>query len=118
LFVYLTDVTDAADPLTYILGTHRLRESRAEAAGALSSTDEQTSVVVPKGRWLTTMGPRGTVVLADTRGYHKAGLARDRDRILYTCMFASQASPFPEYFERKMPIRIASDRALAFALEG
>jgi hypothetical protein len=64
------------------------------------------------------MGPKGTVVLADTRGYHKAVLARDRDRILYNCMFTSQASPFPECFERKTPIRISSDRALAFALDG
>jgi hypothetical protein len=125
LFVYLTDVTDAPGPLTYALGTHGLgsiksrpRAARAEDTGAFRSTDEQTSVVVPKGRWLTTMGQKGTVVLADTRGYHKAGLARDCDRILYTCMFTSQASPFPEYFERKTPIRISSDRALAFALDG
>jgi hypothetical protein len=125
LFVYLTDVTDGPGPLTYALGTHSLgsiqsrpRASRAEGTGALRSTDEQTSVVVPKARWLTTMGPKGTVVLADTRGYHKTGLTRDRDRILYTCMFTSQASPFPEHFERKTPIRISSDRALAFALAG
>jgi hypothetical protein len=125
LFVYLTDVRDTAGPLTYILGTHwlpstepRQRVSRAVGTGALPSPDEHMRPVVPKGRWLTTMGPKGTVVLADIRGYHKAGLARDHDRILYTCMFASQASPFPEHFERKMPIRISSDRALAFALDG
>jgi hypothetical protein len=125
LFVYLTDVTDGAGPLTYALGTHGLgsiksrpQVSREEGRGALRGTDEQTSVVVPEARWLTTFGPKGTLVLADTRGYHKAGLARDCDRILYTCMFASPASPFPEYFERKTPIRIPSDRALAFALDG
>jgi hypothetical protein len=124
LFVYLTDVTDAPGPLTYALGTHGLgstksrpHAARAEGTGALRSTDAQTSVVVSKARWLTTMGPKGTVVLADMRGYHKAGLARDHDRILYTCMFVSQASPFLEYFERKTPIRISSDRALAFALD-
>jgi Phytanoyl-CoA dioxygenase (PhyH) len=125
LFVYLTDVTDPAGPLAYNLGTHRLRSIKsrprvfaAEGTGALPSADEPTSVVVPRGKWLTTMGPKGTVVLADSRGYHMAVLARDRDRILYNCMFTSQASPFPEYFERKTPIRIPSDRALAFALDG
>jgi hypothetical protein len=58
------------------------------------------------------------VVLADTRGYHKAGLARYRERILYTCMFTSQVSPYPEHFERKTPIPVYSNRALTFALDG
>jgi Phytanoyl-CoA dioxygenase (PhyH) len=125
LFVYLTDATDGIGPLTYALGTHGLgriksrpQASRAEGTGALRNTDEQASVVVPKAKWLTTMGPKGTVVLADTRGYHKAGLARDRERVLYTCMFTSQVSPYPEHFERKTPIPVYSDRALAFALDG
>jgi len=125
LFVYLTDATEGIGPLAYALGTHGLggikcrpQASKAEGASGLCSTGEQASVVVPKAKWLTTMGQKGTVVLADTRGYHKAGLARGRERILYTCMFTSQVSPYPEHFERKTPISVYSDRALAFALDG
>lgn len=125
VFVYLSDVTEGAGPLTYAPGTHGLggmtsrpRFSREPGTGAARSTDDQMSIVVPQDRWITASGPKGTVVIADTRGYHKGGLARDRDRILYTCMFTSQVSPYPEYFERKPPIPIYADRALTFALDG
>ena len=48
--------------------------------------------VVPAERWVKGTGPRGTLIFADTRGYHKGGLARERDRLLYTCQFLSKAA--------------------------
>jgi hypothetical protein len=37
-------------------------------------------------------GDAGTIIFADTRGFHKGGEARTRDRLMYTCMYTSQAS--------------------------
>jgi hypothetical protein len=72
--------------------------------------------IVPPGEWVTSMGPRGTIILADTRGYHKGGLARTRDRIMYTCMFASSTA-LQELFERPAAVRLPLDRAQAYALK-
>jgi hypothetical protein len=55
-------------------------------------------------------------VLADTRGYHKRGLARERDRLLYTCMYTSQASQSQELLTRAEPVRAYGPRELAFAI--
>jgi hypothetical protein len=125
MFVYLTDVDEGAGPLTYAPGTHAQGtvktavESRLVREGqvkAYRSDDAQMNAVVPRRQWITAIGPKGTVVLADTRGYHKGGLARERERILYTCMFASQASNHPDVFTRRVPLPDYSDKAMAFAI--
>jgi hypothetical protein len=41
---------------------------------------------------------------------------REEERVLYNCMFTSQASTRAEYFERKLPIPDFPDNAMAFAL--
>jgi hypothetical protein len=125
MFVYLTDVDEGAGPLTYAPGTHAQGtvktavESKWVREGVTDvrrSDDAQMDVVVPKKSWITAIGPKGTVVLADTRGYHKGGLAREHERILYTCMFASQASNYPDVFTRSVPLPHYSDKAVAFAI--
>lgn len=123
MFVYLTDVSEGSGPLIYARGTHvqgsikSLPESfKDPETTARRSNDAQMSAVVPKDRWITAVGPKGTVVFADTRGYHKGGLVREGDRVLYNCMFTSQASTRAEYFERKLAIPASFDSALAFAL--
>ena len=98
VFLYLSDVDDGAGPFTYAAGSHpkaRLRQepsSSVDADGARRSDDEQMAEVVPPERWVKGVGPRGTLIFADTRGYHKGGLARERDRLLYTCQFLSHAA--------------------------
>jgi len=86
MFVCLTDVDEGAGPLTYAPGTHAqgtvktVVESKWVREGATDvrrSDDAQMDVVVPKRSWITAIGPKGTVVLADTRGYHKGGGIRD-----------------------------------------
>jgi hypothetical protein len=47
--------------------------------------------VLPPSAWLTAAGPAGTLLFADTTGWHKGGSARTGDRLLYTCLFGSQA---------------------------
>jgi Phytanoyl-CoA dioxygenase (PhyH) len=123
MFVYLTDVNEEAGPLIYAPGTHArgsIKSSpesfKEENTTARRSNDDQMSAVVPRQKWVSAIGPKSTVIFADTRGYHKGGMVREGARILYTCTFTSQACLRAEYFERKLPISPHPDKALAFAL--
>lgn len=127
MFVYFTAVDAGAGPLTYAPGTHARGTIKTPVASRLvreghlmvpRSEDAQVEAVVPKEKWITAIGARGTVVLVDTRGYHKGGLARERERLLYTCMFNSQAGDEAQVFERRSPFPKPSDKATAFAMGG
>ncbi len=119
-FVYLSEVDDGAGPFTYAPETHpkgRIKARPAKIPGSGGrSTDEQMAEVVPHTAWVRATGKKGTVILADTKGYHKGGLARGRDRIMYDCLFTSQAARRPELFERPELLRLPSDKKALFAL--
>jgi len=105
VFVYLSDVDEQAGPLTYAPGTHRKGPVRQtpesfDEKGVKRSSDIQMAKVVAAERWIRVIGSRGTIVFADTHGYHKGGHATGRDRILYNCMFTSPASESKEWFIR------------------
>ena len=97
VFVYLSEVDEGAGPFTYAPGTHPKGSVHTSPQGqqikkSWRTTDEQMAEVIPVDRWFQGMGPPGTVVIADTRGYHKGGECRDRDRILWHCMFTSPSA--------------------------
>jgi len=121
IFVYLSDVDDGAGPFTYAAGSHHKGKSRREPPYFLEghirrSTDQQMAEAVPPGRWIKGVGPKGTIIFADTRGYHKGGLARERDRIMYTCLFTSQTSQSQDFFERNGNMTLPRDNQEVFAL--
>lgn len=72
--------------------------------------------VLPKVKWIQATGPRGTIIFADTRGYHKGGLARERDRLMFLCMFTSQAVKCRDFYERPSTISAQLTKEQAFAL--
>src|SRR5262245_27699009 len=121
LFVYLSEVDDGAGPINYAPGTHikgkvkRHPESFLEN-GVRRVRDEQMAEIVPEQHWIKGTGPKGMMVFADTRGYHKGGLARTRDKIMYTCLFTSPTSQAEELFVRPESIAMPQDRAQAKAL--
>jgi hypothetical protein len=94
-FVYLTDVGLGHGPFTYACGTHPKGpyqtppEYLFKEHETTRSDDTQMARVAPADQWLTCVGPMGTIVFADTRGYHKGGLAREGDRIVYVAEFLS-----------------------------
>ncbi|MDX2030638.1 MAG: hypothetical protein SF339_08210 [Blastocatellia bacterium] len=121
LFVYFSDIDEGAGPFTYAPGTHPKGTIRRHPGsflenGVVRARDEEMARVVPQRDWVRAIGPKGTILFADTRGYHKGGLARTRDRILYTCLFTSPTSQAPELFERGPQIELPADRAQAMAL--
>jgi hypothetical protein len=98
IFVYLKDVGDGAGPFTYAPKTHRkgvLSGKEPEyfvEKGVRRTTDEQMAAVVAPEKWIKGTGKKGTIIFADTRGFHKGGEARTDDRLMFTCMFTSPAS--------------------------
>ena len=97
-FLYLDTVDEGTGPFTYAPGTHRKGPRWNQHPeffyenNVRRSTDHQMSKVVPESEWIRATGERGTLVFADTRGFHKGGEARNKDRLMYTCMFTSPAS--------------------------
>jgi Phytanoyl-CoA dioxygenase (PhyH) len=98
IFLYLNDVGEGAGPFTYAPKTHRkglLWGKQPEYSlekNVMRSTDEQMSAVVPREHWVKGIGKKGTIIFADTRGFHKGGEARTDDRLMFTAMFTSPAS--------------------------
>lgn len=121
VFVYFSDVDDGAGPFTYAPGTHPKgklkREPEYFMEGVVKrSNDNQMDAIVPKEKWIKAIGRKGTIVFADTRGYHKGGLARERDRIMYVSMYTSLASQSKELFELPQTFNLPDDEEQSFAL--
>jgi hypothetical protein len=124
--VYLSDVDDAAGPFSYVPRSHPKVGLRREPAftttkadRARRSDDTQMGEVLPANEWFRGVGPAGTIIFADTRGHHKGGYASNRDRLLYTCGFTSQATKFPELFTRPTPpihFDLDEEQSLALSL--
>jgi hypothetical protein len=95
MFVYFTDVRPAAGPLRYAPGTHPLGDKRKlpERDEQARSTDEQLAEVVPEREWVLCEGPPGTVVFADTCGYHKQQKPETDERLLTVAHYVS-GTPF------------------------
>jgi hypothetical protein len=111
VFMYLNDVDEGAGPFTYAPATHpkgvvKKKPEWFKEAGrsAERSTDEQMEKVVTSNKWITAMGKKGTIIFADTKGYHKGGQATSTERIMYNCLFVSPASKTGEVFERKKDV--------------
>jgi len=126
MFVYLTDVPEGAGPLSYAPATHSLGMVKTEAQSKVfkegrsyvhRSNDAQVDELVPRNRWITAVGSKGTIVFVDTRGYHKGGFAVEEERIVYTCMFTSKASSYPEVFKREAALPVYTDQSVAFAIK-
>jgi hypothetical protein len=126
VFVYLDDVTTGSGPLSYAAGTHLYGNIKKSAPSTLfregnvlvhRSNDDQIKSIIPRAKWLTAIGPKETIVIADTRGYHKGGHVTQKDRVVYTCAFTSKGSAFSETWQRPDLFVSPPDKATAFALK-
>ena len=121
VFIYLKDVDLGAGPFTYAPGTHRKGAVKQEPEyfleGRVKRTeDDHMAAVLPRDRWKIANGPAGTIIFADTNGYHRGGLARTSDRVMYTCMYTSKASESEEFFVRSIEPPPLNGDAESFAL--
>ena len=96
VFVMLRDVDECTGPFTYAKGSQPVGPATAKRqqattlhGGRAGITDAELEPVIPPANWVKGLGREGTLVFADTRGLHKGGLARQNERLLYTCMYLS-----------------------------
>jgi hypothetical protein len=111
-FYYLTDVTDGAGPLVYIPGTHWRGTRRPtpktfiEHFGHLRvprTTDAAMRACVPEAEWRTAIGTPGTLVLADTTGWHKGGYATTRERRVVVWEWVTTQCAYGKRFQEVNP---------------
>jgi hypothetical protein len=84
-FVYLTDVGPNDGPFTYIEGTHRAKPRWADGR---RSDDELLDELGLGERQRSLTGPAGTLIAADTSGYHKGTPVRERPRLILEAEYA------------------------------
>lgn len=80
-FLYLNDVDRETARFAYATGTHRERHAQWDGKHRLS--DDAFAEHVGRERWVDFTGPAGTVILADTRGFHKGVPATKRHRDIF-----------------------------------
>lgn len=92
VFIYLVDVDDGRGPFCYIPKTHPFSAGAGktpEHKDAKRITDEEMRAAFPPETWVNCTGPAGTMILADTVGFHRGGRPMNGNRILITFTYAS-----------------------------
>jgi hypothetical protein len=117
MFVYFTDVTRPAGPLTYAPRTHPLgsRRELPEHDEHARSTDDQLAKIVPESDWILCEGKPGTVVFADTCGYHKQLKPEGDERLLLMSHYVSGTPRVPRELELSGldPATLSADQYVA-----
>lgn len=105
-FLYLTDVPTTSGPHVFIPTTHRDRGIPRELLqrGYRRLSDEDVARAFPKASWIEATGPKGTVIIEDTRGLHKGKQLQFGDRLVLQIEYASSlfgaSRPVIRYPER------------------
>lgn len=122
VFVYLSDVSPGSGPLVYAPGTHAAGKIKNEPEtfkeaghGNSRAEDDAMAKVVPQEQWIHCLGRRGSVVFCDTTGYHRGGLARTDDRLVFNFMFVSPTADCPISFAPPAAKPVFPDLEAAFA---
>jgi Phytanoyl-CoA dioxygenase (PhyH) len=96
VFLYFSDVDGEAGPFEYVPGSqpggrHGDLWPWRFRGGNYPSQDEMEKHF-PRQDQLTATGPRGTIILCDTSGFHRGGFARSKPRVLSVYTYVSPAS--------------------------
>jgi Phytanoyl-CoA dioxygenase (PhyH) len=91
-FVYLTDVTSENGPHCYVQRSHLSKPASLLRDGRFS--DAEIDQQYPSDSRVEILGSRGTIVAADTRGFHKGKPVLSGERLMLqmtmaTCLFGA-----------------------------
>ena len=87
LFVYLTDVTAATGPHCFVRGSHRRKPLPLRRDGRIG--DDEIARHYRPDEVAEITGPRGTVIVGDTRGLHKGKHLAGGDRLIFQMVFSA-----------------------------
>lgn len=102
MFLYLNDVADGNGPFNYVpesnygnrwrnIFPQRPPEGVYPPAGALEKIIPADGIKICKGK-------AGTIIFADTSGFHRGGYATDGERLMFTAGYSTNASLWPTYY--------------------
>jgi hypothetical protein len=87
IFIYLTDVSEHNGPHVYVRGTHHRKVRPLLKTDRIS--DEELFSYYPRDRAVTVTAPKGTVFVADTRGFHKGLPLVSGTRLMFELEYVS-----------------------------
>jgi Phytanoyl-CoA dioxygenase (PhyH) len=94
VFVYLVDVDEDKGPFTYIKGSQPLGpEAHKLPDRDIRVPDDLMRRIFPEKDWFACTGPAGTMIIADTIGYHRGAKPKLGNRVLMTFTYTSISSP-------------------------
>jgi hypothetical protein len=86
IFVYVTDVTKDTGPHCYVAGSHRRKPKALLRDGRFS--DEEIRRHYYHDDIVEIVGPKGTIFIADTRGFHKGKPPATGSRLMFQAEFS------------------------------
>jgi ectoine hydroxylase-related dioxygenase (phytanoyl-CoA dioxygenase family) len=83
-FIYLTDVTAESGPHCFIKGSHRTGAipDKLLSLGYVRHSDETMRDTYGNDSYMEFLGQRGTIIVEDSRGFHKGMEPKKGDRLL------------------------------------
>jgi hypothetical protein len=108
VFTYFSDVDEDAGPFEYLRGTPAggrnahlwpWEGDEVYEAHGLYPPQDEFEEKAPAEDVLTATGPAGTMVFADTSGFHRGGWTRSKPRILSYCSYVSTKFRLEPRFE-------------------
>lgn len=100
-YVYFTDVLVENGPLAYAVGTHPVGEVKGEPERDESgrSDDQQMAPLLAQRGVTLCDGPRSTIAMADTCGYHKQYKPVEGERLKLMVQYTSGTPFHPRTFD-------------------
>ena len=102
MFVYFNDVDQDAGPFEYLRGSPtggRYGDLWPWISKGIYPPQEEFAAAIDQNDVLTVTGTAGTVIVADTGGFHRGGWARTRPRVLATYTYVSSNVPGGKRFK-------------------
>lgn len=99
IFIYLTDTTTGHGPHCFVAHSHRPSKTTAVLLrrGHVRISDDDIEKSFPKEDIREFTGPRGTIILEDTRGFHKGKVPLTGERLMMEVEFCNSlfGAPYP-----------------------
>ena len=98
VFIYLVDVDEQCGPFTYVPATQPFGAKAAvpeKLERSKRTSDDRMKRHFAPAEWRVCTGPPGTMIVADTVGYHRGGKPVEGHRILITFTYTS-ATPITD----------------------
>jgi hypothetical protein len=102
-FVYLTDVTPLNGPHCYVAGSHRgFKNAKLQRDGRFS--DAEIKAHYPSEE-VQIVGQKGTIFVADTKGFHKGLPLESGERLIFQIEFSNSlfGAPYTKWKRTAAP---------------